>query len=133
MIVEERDVRHDIRQEDAEPIERYTLRERVMHWLSGLSYLYLLVTGLALFSPYLYWMAAVLGGGPTIRFWHPWIGLVFSVAMIWTHAIWRDEMRTTRADHEWNRKVKLYIENRDEEMPPIGRFNPGQKQFYWVM
>jgi formate dehydrogenase subunit gamma len=42
-------------------------------------------------------------------------------------------MRTTDADRAWNRKLKAYIENRDEELPPVGRFNPGQKQFYWVM
>jgi formate dehydrogenase subunit gamma len=133
VIIEQHGVRHDIRHEDGEPIERYTLRERVMHWFAGLTYLYLLATGLALFSPHLYWIAAVLGSGPTIRFWHPWIGLLFAAAVVWMHWIWRDEMRSTAADREWNRKVKHYIENRDREMPPIGRFNPGQKQFYWVM
>ncbi len=133
MIVHQTDVRHDIRQEDGLPVVRYTLRERVMHWLAGFSYLYLLATGLALFSPLMYWLAVVLGGGPTVRFWHPWIGLVFCAAMVWMHAVWRDPMRATAADREWNRKVRLYIENRDQELPPVGRFNPGQKQFYWVM
>ena len=133
MILQQQDVRHDIRHEDGEPIVRYTLRERVMHWLAGFSYMYLLATGLALLSPHLYWIAAVLGGGPTIRFWHPWIGLVYTAAMVWMDVVWHNDMRTTDADREWNRKVKLYIENRDDEMPPIGRFNPGQKQFFWVM
>jgi formate dehydrogenase subunit gamma len=114
-------------------IERYSLRERVNHWLAGLSYLYLLVSGLALYSPYLYWMAAALGGGPTVRFWHPWVGLVFALAVFWMHGIWHNEMRTTDADRRWNRDLRKYIENRDDEMPPVGRFNPGQKQFYWVM
>src|SRR5436190_22769971 len=102
MIVEQRDLRHDIRPEDGEPIVRYTLRERVMHWFAGLTYLYLLASGLALFSPHLYWIAAVLGSGPTIRFWHPWIGLMFAAAVVWMHWIWRDEMRSTAADREWN-------------------------------
>src|SRR5438477_1021909 len=117
MIVEQRDLRHDIRPEDGEPIVRYTLRERVMHWFAGLTYLYLLASGLALFTPYLYWLAAALGGGPTIRYWHPWVGLLFTVSVVWMHALWRDETRTTDADRQWNRKVKLYIENRDKEMP----------------
>jgi formate dehydrogenase subunit gamma len=42
-------------------------------------------------------------------------------------------MRTTNADRAWNREVRKYVENRDDEMPPVGRFNPGQKQFYWIM
>jgi formate dehydrogenase subunit gamma len=133
MIVDERDVRPEVRGDDGEPIVRYTLQERAMHWLAGLSYLYLLATGLALFTPLLYWIAAVLGGGPTVRFWHPWVGLVFAASMFWMHSVWRRDMRATDADREWNRKVRLYIENRDREVPPVGRFNPGQKQFYWAM
>jgi len=119
--------------DDGDPIVRYTLAERINHWLAGLSYLYLLLSGLALFSPYLYWIAAVLGGGATVRFWHPWIGLIFTVAVLWMHNLWRNDMRTTAADKAWNREVKKYIENRDDEMPPVDRFNPGQKQFYWAM
>src|SRR5688572_27316996 len=44
---------------------RYTFRERLMHWLAGISYVYLLLTGLAFWSPWLYWIAYILGG-PTI-------------------------------------------------------------------
>ena len=52
-------------------IQRYSFVERVNHWIGGAAYLYLLLTGLAFWSPYLYWMAALVGGGPTARFWHP--------------------------------------------------------------
>ena len=119
--------------DDAEPIVRYTLHERINHWLAGLTYVYMLLSGLALYSPHLYWIAAVLGGGPTTRFWHPWVGLVFAIAVLWMHHLWRKDMRTTAADIAWRREVRKYIENRDDEMPPVGRFNAGQKQFYWVM
>lgn len=119
--------------ERREAIERYTLRERLNHWLAGLTYIYLMLTGLALFTPHLYWMAAVLGSGPTVRYWHPWIGLIFFAAMLWMHRMWRRDMRTTDADRAWSREIKKYIENRDDELPPVGRFNAGQKQFYWVM
>ena len=46
-------------------ILRYTLAERVVHWVAGLSYIYLLITGLAFWSPYLFWLADLVGGGPT--------------------------------------------------------------------
>ena len=46
-------------------IVRYTFGERVNHWIGAFSYTYLLMTGLAFWSPYLYWLAAVVGGGPT--------------------------------------------------------------------
>ena len=116
-----------------EKIVRYTFNERLCHWLSGLSYVYCLISGLAFFTPYLYWMAAVLGSGPAARFWHPWAGLVFFFAILWMHAIWRDEMRINQADREWMKNIKTYAMHREEMTPPAGKHNAGQKQFYWVM
>ena len=57
-------------------IERYTFKERLMHWFTGGTYLYCLATGLAFYSPHLYWLAYMLGGAPTSRFWHPILACV---------------------------------------------------------
>lgn len=125
-------VRHgtDLRENE---IVRYTLNERMCHWVSGVSYVYLLLTGLALFTPYLYWIAYVLGGGPTIRFWHPWVGLIFAASVLWMHSMWRGDMKTTAEDLEWRKTIKAYVTNRDDKVAPAGHFNSGQKSFYWVM
>jgi len=114
-------------------VERYTYPERAYHWVNGIAYTYLLLTGLALFTPYLYWLAAVLGGGGTIRFWHPWVGLVYVVTIFWMHSKWQSDMQSIPADEQWKKNMKAYIENRDEAMPAQGRFNAGQKQFWWAM
>jgi cytochrome b subunit of formate dehydrogenase len=55
-------------------ILRYTLKERVVHWLAGLSYIYLLLSGLAFWTPWMWWLALFLGGGPVARAVHPWMG-----------------------------------------------------------
>jgi formate dehydrogenase subunit gamma len=112
---------------------RYTLTERVNHWIAGLSYVYCLLTGLAFWSPYLYWMAAIVGGGPTARFWHPWFGLVFTASTVWMLKMWLRDMTITKADLEWKKAMPHYIRNEDEQLPPVGRFNYGQKIFFWVM
>ena len=112
---------------------RYTFRERIIHWLAALSYVYLLLSGLAFYTPYLYWMASILGGGPTARFWHPWFGLVFAVVMFFMDSMWRRDMHTIDADRRWMHQIRDYIENHDEQLPPIDRFNAGQKQFFWGM
>jgi len=114
-------------------IERYTFRERLCHWTTGLAYLYCLLTGLAFYTPHLFWIAMALGGAPTSRFWHPWMGFAFVACAFWMHAIWRRGMTMTDADRRWMKGVKNYVENRDELVPPQGRFNAGQKEFYWVM
>ena len=114
-------------------ILRYSLIERVMHWIAAVTYCYVLATGLAFYSPHLYWIAMVLGGAPTSRFWHPWIALVFLAVLVWMLRAWAADMRITANDRAWGRVMKRYIENDDEALPPIDRFNLGQKYFFWAM
>ena len=114
-------------------IERYSFRERVMHWLTALTYSYCLLTGLAFYSPHLFWIADALGGGPTSRFWHPIFGLSFFAVAIWMHAVWSREMALSNDDKKWLDHTKDYAENRDALLPPSDRFNAGQKVFYWAM
>ena len=114
-------------------ILRYTLSERVHHWLGAFTYCYCLITGLAFWSPYMFWLAVLVGGGPTARFWHPWLGLAFTLSMFWMYKMWRPDMLMTDADRRWSQAMKYYIENEDKKLPPVGRFNYGQKLFFWLM
>ncbi len=114
-------------------IERYTFTERFCHWFTSFAYVYCLATGLAFYSPYLFWLAVMLGGGPTSRFWHPWLGLVFVVAQLWMHHLWKDEVHMTAVDKEWLDKAEYYVKNEDEKVPPQYKFNAGQKLYYWAM
>ena len=114
-----------------ELIPRYNLGERANHWLGALAYVYLLMTGLAFWSPYLYWLSAVVGGGTTARFWHPWLGLIFAASLLWTFKEWRRDMQIDHSDRAWAKAIPDYIENRDDKLPSVGRFNFGQKLFFW--
>ena len=112
-------------------IVRYTFRERLMHWMAGLSYVYLLLTGLAFWSPWLFWIAVVLGGATVSRELHPWVGVIFTLAVLWMFHVWASQMGTTERDREWWRALKHYIRNEDEQVPPADRFNAGQKLLFW--
>jgi formate dehydrogenase subunit gamma len=114
-------------------ISRYSLTERVIHWIAALTYAYVLLTGLAFYSPHLYWIATILGGPATSRFWHPWLALVFVGSIIWMLRAWRSDMRITEADRQWGNRMAFYVRNEDGELPPIDRFNLGQKYFFWGM
>jgi formate dehydrogenase subunit gamma len=118
---------------DEEPIQRYSLVERVNHWFGALTYVYCLLTGLAFWSPYLYWLAAIVGGGPTARFWHPWFGLFFAVSQTLMFLHWNRDMEVDSDDRAWADDIKSYIENDDDKLPPVGRFNWGQKLYFWAM
>jgi formate dehydrogenase subunit gamma len=110
---------------------RYSFPERLMHWLTALSYLYLLLTGLAFWSPWLFWLAAIMGGATIARELHPWAGLIFSVGIVWMYRAWASQMRTTEHDREWWHALPHYIRNEDDEVPSEERFNAGQKSLFW--
>jgi formate dehydrogenase gamma subunit len=116
-----------------EQIQRYTFRERAYHWINAIAYTYLLLTGLALFTPVLYWLAYVMGGPALMRLLHPWVGLVYFFTILWMHGKWKRDMRAIPEDEQWSKNVKAYVTQRDDLMPPQERFNAGQKQFWWVM
>jgi formate dehydrogenase subunit gamma len=112
-------------------ILRYQFHERLNHWIAGFSYVYLLLTGLAFYSPWLFWLAIVLGGGQVSRLLHPWIGLIFSASVVYMYALWSAQMRVTEKDKAWWNSLHHYIRNEDEKMPPAGRYNAGQKLLFW--
>jgi len=114
-------------------IVRYSMNERIHHWVGSLTYVYCLVTGLAFWSPYLFWLTVLVGGGPAARFWHPWSGVVFAISTMWMYKLWSRDMAVTDIDRIWSAEMKYYVENQDEKLPPVGRFNYGQKLFFWIM
>ena len=110
---------------------RYSFRERLVHWVSGLSYIYLLLTGLAFWTPWLFWLAVVLGGATISRMLHPWVGLIFVFSVIWMYRMWAPQMRSTAQDREWWHAIGHYVRNEDSEVPSEDRFNGGQKALFW--
>ncbi len=114
-------------------IVRYRFGERVLHGFAAIAYVYLLLTGLAFWTPALYWMAIVLGGGFLSRLLHPWVGVAFALIVAQMFLMWRRDMRITTADRQWRLAMWHYIRNDDSRVPGAGRFNYGQKQLFWVM
>jgi formate dehydrogenase subunit gamma len=99
--------------------------------MAGISYLYLLLSGLAFWSPWLFWIAVILGGGTIARELHPWFGVVFAVAVALMYEMWHKQMKETPADKRWWESIGHYIRNEDDKVPPADRFNPGQKLLFW--
>ena len=118
---------------DGRSLVRYTFAERLLHAASAITFIYLLLTGLAFWTPGLYWMADLLGGGYLSRLLHPWAGVEFFAYVVLMLAIWKSDMRTTAADRLWRRALGRYARNEDSQVPATGRFNYGQKMFFWGM
>jgi formate dehydrogenase subunit gamma len=111
---------------------RYRFPERLTHWVAAGSYIYLLATGLAFWSPWLFWMAVVLGGGQISRMLHPWVGLIFVGSVFHMYQMWSKQMGFDAVDREWWKSLHYYVRNQDDKMPPAGRYNAGQKMLFWT-
>ena len=114
-------------------IERYTAGTRINHWIVAISFVLLALSGLALFHPALFWLTNLFGGGPWTRILHPFIGVVMVAAFVMLASeMWRDNRLQLR-DWIWLRKIKDVINNREENLPEVGRYNAGQKLLFFAM
>jgi formate dehydrogenase beta subunit/formate dehydrogenase gamma subunit len=113
-------------------ILRYTVFERVVHWTVASTFVYLMLTGLGLFTPKLAWLLDVLGGGQIVRAWHPIVGCVFIAAVLLLFFKWLRDLTLTPDDRVWLKRLRDYMAGRDENVPPSGRFNAGQKLLFWA-
>jgi formate dehydrogenase subunit gamma len=112
---------------------RYTAGERTNHWLVALSFILAALSGLALFHPALFWLSNLFGGGPWTRILHPYVGLfMVLVFLLLAGVVWSDN-RMRPADWKWLRQWRDVVNNREDRLPEVGRYNAGQKLFFFVI
>lgn len=114
---------------------RHTVYTRVLHWTVALSFVLALLSGFAIYSPWLYhWLTPLFGGGPMTRLLHPWFALVFILAFAFQFVNWLRPMRWTSDDRRWMKRIRGYATNSEKVEPPeTGFFNGGQKLYFWLI
>ena len=118
---------------DPARIERYGASTRINHWIVAISFVLLALSGLALFHPALFWLTNLFGGGPWTRILHPFIGCFMVVAFLLLGArLWRDNLMQRR-DWLWLRKIEDVVNNREQNLPEVGRYNGGQKVLFFTI
>ncbi|RZI41644.1 formate dehydrogenase subunit gamma [Herbaspirillum sp. HC18] len=114
-------------------IERFTPMERVAHWTAAISFVVLAVSGLTmLFGRYL--LLPLIGH--TLFGWltyalknvHNFVGPVFTVSIIVVFILFVRDNFPIRADMRWLRHVGGLFSGKE---PPAGRFNAGEKIWFW--
>ena len=104
-------------------IERYKAADRINHWFVALTFILLALSGLALFHPALFWLSHLFGGGPWTRILHPFLGVamfVFFLGLVLR--FWRANFITAN-DRLWLRRIDRVMLNREDGVPPIGKYN----------
>ncbi|MCB1523827.1 MAG: formate dehydrogenase subunit gamma [Hyphomicrobiales bacterium] len=114
-------------------VDRYTPGARANHWVTAICLIALALSGLALFTPSLYFLTGLFGGGQLTRTIHPWIGVVlfFSFSGLffrfWKLNLWK------REDNKWLAQAGDLVAGHEERMPEVGKYNAGQKMVFWGM
>jgi formate dehydrogenase subunit gamma len=114
-------------------IVRYEPATRINHWIVAISFVLLALSGLALFHPALFWLTNLFGGGPWTRILHPFIGLVMLIAFVFLGAkLWHENVMQPR-DWQWLRQIKDVVNNREDALPEVGKYNAGQKLLFYTI
>jgi formate dehydrogenase subunit gamma len=112
---------------------RHTTAARINHWITAACFVLLMLSGLAMFHPMLFFLSALFGGGQWARAAHPWIGIVLMVSYAGLIVqYWRDN-QWTRDDVAWMEKIDRVLANHEDGVPQVARFNAGQKFVFWSM
>jgi formate dehydrogenase subunit gamma len=112
-------------------VPRYSGSARINHWVVAICFVLLLVSGLSLFHPSLFFLAQAFGGGEVVRWLHPWLGLVLSVSFLglFLRFLWANLPEFT--DFVWLARLRHVLAGRDEYLPEVGKYNAGQKFVFW--
>lgn len=112
---------------------RHRTYTRFLHWTVAIFFFLALLSGLAIYTPWLFgWLSPLFGGGPMTRFLHPWFGVGFVIAWFFQFLNWRHLMTWTEADSRWLREIRRYVKNEDKVEPEfVGFYNGGQKLQFW--
>ena len=112
-------------------VPRYTGVQRVNHWLTAILFTLLTLSGLAMFSPLLFSLSGLFGGGQATRNIHPWFGvaLILSFAVLFLRFARLN--LPNRDDVAWSRHIGDVVTNHHERLPELGKYNAGQKGVFW--
>src|ERR1700758_2510048 len=98
-------------------IIRNTTAARVNHWITGACFVLLLLSGLSMFHPLLFFLSGLFGSGQWARAIHPWIGIVLLISYAGLFVqFWRDNL-WSRDDLAWMRAVHRVLANKEEGVP----------------
>jgi len=114
---------------------RHPVYTRILHWAVAICFVLSLLSGFAIYSPWLYRsLTPLFGGGALTRLLHPWFGLLFDLFFLFQFLNWVAPMSWTDADTHWVKRIREYTRHQHRIEPDeVGFFNGGQKIYFWAI
>lgn len=118
---------------DSQDIKRYTPQERANHWVVGISFILLALSGLALFHPLFWPLVNLFGGGTWTRILHPYLGVLMVASFAALYFRFKALNTMTPTDWEWVKRAKEMVGGNDHSMPEQEKYNGGQKLMFLAL
>ncbi|MGC4367570.1 formate dehydrogenase subunit gamma [Hydrogenophaga sp. R2] len=114
-------------------LQRYRDGDRMNHWFIAIMFVMAGLSGLAFFHPSLFFFSNLFGGGQWTRILHPFMGVLMVIGFLGLFfKLWRDNVINAN-DWAWAAKAGDMLRGDKSGMPPVGKYNFGQKAVFWVM
>ncbi|GAB6193286.1 formate dehydrogenase subunit gamma [Desulfocastanea catecholica] len=113
----------------AEMVRKSSVDEILNHWILAGSCILLMITGFAFLF---HWQAvsAVFGGVNGMKTVHNYGGVVFSLSLLYSlRHYFKDALEYDADDRQWFKVAGGYLSHK-VTVPPMGKYNPGQKLYY---
>lgn len=114
-------------------LRRYTDAERLNHWFFAFMFFAAVFSGLALFHPAFFFLTNLFGGGSWTRILHPYMGVLMVIGFYIFALKLMGQNLITKNDIEWGKRMGDMMRGNKEALPPVDKFNFGQKMVYWIM
>ena len=121
--------------EIAGEIVRHRRASRWIHWSVAVTFFLALITGMPIWMPIFRWMAALVGGLEPARVIHPYVSSLFFILSVVQFFHWLGDMRSGKDEKgSWSpREMMRYMRWEDQPATEGGKYNPGQKFFFWAV
>ena len=118
---------------DPKDLKRYEPAERANHWVVGITFILLALSGLAFFHPAFFPLTQLFGGPVWARILHPFLGVLMAISFLALFVRFKLLNKMTPADKEWLSRAKEMVDGDDHGMPEQGKYNGGQKAMFWAL
>lgn len=113
----------------AEMVRKSSVDEILNHWILAGSCILLMITGLA-FLFHMESVSAVFGGANGMKTVHNYGGVVFCLSLLYSmRHYFKDALEYDADDLQWFKVAGGYLSHK-VTVPPMGKYNPGQKLYY---
>ena len=113
-------------------IVRHNRTSRLIHWSVALTFFICVLTGMPIWTPVFGWMAHLFGGLTVARVIHPWAGVAFVIASILMFFQWISDMHLEPNERDWLGPKAFQYMRYETDDSQVGKYNGGQKLFFWA-